>query len=758
MGYKVTFDKTIYYDPSKRYTVISVKTADPNIPEKARSTYKYRDHMIRFTAIGYGLPMTDSVEMVLDGEWESTKHGYQLKVQRWEEIIPRTLDGVQSYLSSGIIKGIGSKTAADIVERFGTASLDILENQPEKLLEIKGITEVKLDGIKASYMEHRAIRDLMTFLAPFKVTPKTATRIHQFFGSESLQIITKRPYELCRISGFGFKRVDEIARKTSCLPNDPIRIRGALFYILDESRNRDGHLYLEKESMCKTALALLNEKLSETQAFVEMREVTEELYNIIVRKELIADSGCIYLPRCYENEAYVSRRVAEILDASKQGIDITVVLAEAKKSLGVVPSPKQEDAVIMAFSHDLSIITGSPGTGKTTVLKLVIAIYQKICCDGKILLTAPTGRASRRMSESTGFQNSKTLHSALGLVSSDDSESFLNSRNMVDADLLIIDESSMIDMWLASELFSRIKAGTKVVMVGDADQLPSVGAGNVFREFISCGLVPVTTLDQIFRQSKDSLIAHNAKFINENRTKLYYGNDFVFDKSDTPLQASLHIQRLYVNEIAEKGIENVQILSPFRSDGVASAEKLNDAIRELVNPATDDKDELKVGLRLFRVNDRIMQTKNKNGISNGDLGFIRAIKNSKSRDPAIVIEFTGLRTVEYDASELGNVDLSYAITIHKSMGSEYDTVIIPILTAHSILLYRNLIYTAVTRAKQRVILVGQFAALFTGIHKNRIDKRNTLLGRRIESFYNTLSNAAEDKKGGAPPEQLRLTG
>ena len=758
MGFKATYDKTIFHDPIKDYAVISLKTADPSIPEKARSSYKYRDHLIRFTAKGYGLPKTDAVELLLDGDWESSKHGCQLKIHSWEEIVPRTNDGIRSYLASGLIKGIGAKTASDIVERFGISTLDILDNQPEKLLEIKGITEVKLEAIKDSYMENRAIRDLMTYLAPFNVTPKTATKIHQFFGSASLQVIKSRPFELCRISGFGFKRVDEIARKTGCKANDPLRIRGALFYVLDESRGIDGHLYLVKEKMCKASLTLLNERLPEHETPVEMREVTEELYNIIMKKELIADNGCIYLPRCYETETYVSRRVAEILAGSQCGVDITVALAEAKRDLAIVPSPKQEEGVIMAFNHDISIITGSPGTGKTTVLKLVIDIFQRLNKNGKILLTAPTGRASRRMSESTGFPNAKTLHSALGLVTSDDDDSFLNSREMVDADLIIIDEFSMVDMWLASELFSRIKAGTKILMVGDADQLPSVGAGNVFREFISCGLVPVTVLDQIFRQSKDSLIAHNAKFINQNRTKLYYGNDFVFDECGTPAQAALHIQRIYLDEINDKGVENVQILSPYRSDGPASAEKLNEVIRELVNPAVEDTEELKVGVRVFRVNDRIMQTKNKNGVSNGDVGFIRSIKNGSTNDPAVEIEFTGLRTVEYDPSELGNVELSYAMTVHKAMGSEYDTVIIPILAAHSILLYRNLIYTAVTRAKERVILVGQTASLFMGIHKSRIDKRNTLLGSRIEACYKVLTRPAEERRGGKASEQLRPTG
>ncbi|MHB8061765.1 MAG: ATP-dependent DNA helicase [Ruminiclostridium sp.] len=420
-------------------------------------------------------------------------------------------------------------------------------------------------------------------------------------------------------------------------------------------------------------------------------------------------------------------------------------------------SKKQEDAVNMAFRHNLSIIAGSPGTGKTTVLKTVIEVFQRIKKNGKILLTAPTGRASRRMAESTGFLGAKTLHSALGLVTSDEEDRYKNSQDPIDADLIIIDEFSMVDMWLAFELFSHIKYSTKILMVGDADQLPSVGAGNVFREFIACGLIPVTILDEIFRQSKDSLIAHNAKFINENNTRLYYGSDFIFRECETQQQAAILIQKIYMEEIAKDGVENVQILSSFRSDGEASAEKLNDAIRELVNPFTHNDEELKVGTRVFRVNDRVMQTKNKGGISNGDVGFVRSIEHGKANDSSVTIEFTDSRLVRYDAADLGIIDLAYAMTVHKAMGSEYKTVIIPMLSAHTILLYRNLIYTAVTRAKMRVVLVGQRSSLFLAIHRSKIDKRNTLLGSRIALYHKALMEDAQAEAVGIKPEPMKLT-
>ncbi len=747
MSYRVTYDKPIFSNPENGYCVIRVKTADTSIPEKARSIYRFRDHLIRFTATGYGLPQTDAVEFELDGEWEDTKYGYQLTVEHWREIVPQTIAGVRGYLASGLIKGIGEKTADAIVERFGVNALDILDRHPERLLEIKGITESKLEDIKDSYMESRVLRDLMAYLAPYKVTPKTAMKIHQEFGSASVHIVRTKPYELCRISGFGFKKVDDIALNTICRPNDPLRIRGALLYALRQSHNKEGHLFLTTEALCKNTLILLNEKLL-PQIHVKIREVTDALYDTVMCGELKASKSSIYLPRSFEMEDSVARRVAIMLQAPDDRMNISSELANIKRELGITLSKKQDSAVNMVFNHNLCIITGPPGTGKTTILQVVIHVFRGIKANGKLLLAAPTGKASRRMAESTGISDAKTLHSAMGLISSNEEDSYLNSTELIDADFIIIDEFSMADMWLVFQLFSRLKPGTKLLLVGDANQLPSVGAGNVFREFISCGRIPVTVLDEIFRQSKDSFIAHNAKFILENNTELFYGNDFNFIKCKTQEEAAMWIQRLYLEEIAKVGIENVQILSPYREDGEASAEKLNEAIRDLVNPASADTPELKVGNRIFRVNDRVIQTKNKRGISNGDVGFVRSIQPD-SKNPTLTIEFSDSRSsrlMEYDATALDIIELAYAMTVHKAMGSEYRTIIMPILSAHSILLYRNLVYTAITRAKQRVLLVGQIKYLYKAIHKNKIDKRNTWLGYRIDQYCQALQE--EKKKAG----------
>lgn len=744
MSYTGTYDRTIFFNPVNKYCIVSIKTDDKNVPIHARSAYKHRDHLIRFTAVGYDLPRTDAVRLELDGEWKNDeKHGYQLQVEQWKEVVPRTRDGVQGYLASGLLKGIGEKTAAAIVSRFGVEALDILEYHPERLLEIKGITEDKLTDIKESYAQSRMLRDLMTLLSPYKVTPKTALKIYQHFGSSSLDILQKSPYALCQISGFGFKRVDAIVRKTDCRLNDPMRIQGALYYALEDSKGKEGHLFLESGELVKAALSLLNDKIPVPQMRLSQQEVEDQLQDMILNGVVVSNRKNIYLPRTFALEDETAKNVVRILLERPPQINITHTLDGIKRQMGISLSQRQEEAVKMAFQYNLSIITGGPGTGKTTVLRTVLEVYQKLYEKGKILLAAPTGRASRRMAESTGFAQAKTLHSALGLVSEDDENGFQKRSQTLDAGLIIIDEFSMVDMWLAKQLFTRLEAGTKIVLVGDADQLPSVGAGNVFRELIGCGLIPVTVLDEIFRQSKDSLIAHNAKLINEGRTDFYYGEDFKFIKCKSQPEAAGIIQKIYLEEIAKSGIEQVQILSPFRSEGEVSAEKLNEEIREQVNPAAEDAAEIKVGLKIFRMGDRVMQTKNKGDISNGDVGFVRSIRKDEADADRVAIEFSDSRSVEYSLEDMGTIELAYAMTAHKAMGSEYDTVIIPILSANTILLFRNFVYTAITRAKRRVFLVGQKDVLFMAIHRTKIDKRNTLLGQRITLYYKAYAKKAE---------------
>lgn len=746
MGYVGTYERTIYYNPVNKYSIISVKTSDQSIPQQARSAFLHRDRMIRFTAVGHELPQTDKVSMILDGEWENGKHGYQLKVEKCEEIVPQTKEGVYGYLSSRLIKGVGEKTAALIVERFGADALRVLENEPERLLEIRGITQDKLEDIKDSYAESRCVRDLMILLTPFNITAVTAMKIYQHFGSRSVDILQKNPYDLCKVSGFGFKRVDAIVRKGNCPLNSPMRIHGAVFATLDSQRNEKGHLYLGKEALAKTTVKLLNENTEAGQVIVKPEEVEEVITDMILKGEVVSSNDNIYQINCFVQEDETARKVAEMLSVAPATENISEALDYVRQNLGISLSQRQSEAVYMAFRNNISIITGSPGTGKTTVLRAVIEVYQKLYPEGKILLAAPTGRASRRMAESTGRDDAKTLHSMLGLLGDNEPINKEKQKQPLDADFIIVDESSMIDMWLAWKFFSRLQLKTRVLLVGDVDQLQSVGAGDVFRELINCGLIPVTILDEIFRQKAGSLIAHNGQKINRANIDLEYGDDFQFVKCSSQEAAADMICRIFCQQVKKHGIEKVQILSPFRSDGLAAVEPLNLAIRELVNPAKGETVDLKVGKNFFRVGDKVMQTKNNEQASNGDIGYIRYMERDEKNEMKITIEFSGKRIVEYNMEDMTHMELAYATTVHKAMGSEFEIVIMPILRSHYIMLNRNIVYTAITRAKEKMISIGQKKALVMAILKTATGKRNTMLGERIGNYRKAFLRREELKK------------
>jgi len=401
--------------------------------------------------------------MELDGEWQNGKHGLQLQVQACTEIVPQTRDGVQGYLSSRLIKGVGAKTAALIVERFGADALKVIEKEPEKLLEIRGITPAKLEEIKASYLESRCLRDIMILLAPFQITPPTATKIYEHFGAKSVEILQKNPFELCQIPGFGFKRVDAILQKNNYPLNSPMRIQGAIFSVLDTQKNDQGHLYCESEALIVSAFKLLNERVPSPDQRVPKEAISDALQNMILGGKVVAPQGKVYQTTSFVQEDETALKIAQMLTVPAESVDITSILEHIRSSLGIALSQRQSEAVYMAFRSNLSIITGSPGTGKTTVLRAIIEVFKYLYPDKKIVLAAPTGRASRRMAESTGRDDAKTLHSLLGLLGEG---GFVRNQEKepLDADLIIVDESSMIDMWLARHFFNRIRPGTKVIL------------------------------------------------------------------------------------------------------------------------------------------------------------------------------------------------------------------------------------------------------------------------------------------------------
>lgn len=731
-----TYEKTIYKDESCGFCICAYRTNDDTAPAAARKAGG-RDGCIRFTATGYLLPETGAVKVDLNGHWEKSRYGPQLAVDSYREILPTTEAGILGYLSSGLIKGIGPKTARLLVDTFGLDTLQVLEQSPERLLGIKGIAAKKLERIVSTYQDSRALREIVSFLAPFGVSVRKCSQIREAYGGQAIQVLKTSPYALCRINGFGFKTVDAIARRMHTRPDDAQRIQGALLYTLEEA-SRAGHLYLPKDGLIRQASRLLKEGAPGTE--IADRTIAAQVYELAMQRALCVCGDAVYRRRLYEAETRTAELVAAL---ARQPVrtypNLEAVLAQSQNEQGLMLSTRQCEAVRCCLRQPFSILTGGPGTGKTTVLRVILDVYRKLE-GGAILQAAPTGRAARRMMQSTGLP-AGTLHSVLGLVAKGEGSAYhTKGLTPLAADFVVVDETSMMDIFLAEELFRRIRPGSKVLLVGDADQLPSVGPGNVFRDLIRSGVLPVTRLDTVFRQSGASRIALNAQLIRQNRATLLEGPDFEFLPCADEPEASAMIQRLYQEEIARVGIEQVQVLSPFASRGAVSVKSLNPVLRDLVNPARFCVQEWKVGDTLFREGDRIVQTKNQGEISNGDTGVVRAIHKNEEGEITALLDFGDGRTVEYDERDMAHIQLAYALTIHKSQGGEYSVVILPMLPGFYKLLSRNLVYTAITRAKKRVILVGQKKALYMAIHKDGSDQRNSMLANRLSALFSCKDN------------------
>lgn len=724
------FDRSIFQS-ANGYCVFSYSTKDDTVPAAARSTAYHRDKKIRITAVGYNLPATDAIDVDLTGSWQQSKYGLQLMVESFDQVLPQDTNGIVAYLSSGLIKGIGPETAKAIVARFGTQTLDVMEKTPEQLLSVKGIAKTKLKKIIASYEETYKLRELTAYLAPYGVSMKKISKIQEAFGDNSLRVVQSDPFQLCRIRGFGFLTVDAIARKTKVSLRNPLRYAGAIHYCLEDARS-NGHLFLPHDELVDKCYELLNRDCE--GEVVPYYDVQGAISQEVTAKHIYNENGRIYLSFERLCEVKTAKRIVSMLlsdDMPKvPNLDKQIQITESKLEHNLAPS--QREAVKLCLSHPCSIMTGGPGVGKTTTLKAILEIYHRVFPDHEILLAAPTGKASRRMSEQTGFPAS-TLHSAMGILCDDDIES--GDAEYLPADFVVVDECSMVDMRLAYALFERLKPGVKLLFVGDPDQLPAVGAGNVLREMIRCGIIPTAVLDTVFRQANNSRIALNAYAVNHNDTKLLYGDDFIMQDVQTSEDAANLVMKCFFDEVSANGIENVQILSPFRRRGVVCADALNVAIREMINPHRRGVNELKCGSKVFREGDRVIQTRNCDGVSNGDVGVITRIYVDEDGEDIIEIRLLDGRELIYTSEKMDNVDLSYCISIHKSQGAEFPTVIIPLLKEHYIMLRRNLLYTAISRAKSKVILIGQRQAVFTAIHKSDVDKRNTMLADRIAVYY-----------------------
>lgn len=721
--------RKIYYNDENGYTIASYKTYQ-TIPESAvNQSFKNGESV--FTAIGTAIPFIKGIDTGLEGKWIKTSYGLQLSVTESQIFMPTTKEGITCYLASGLIKGIGPVTANRIVNRFGEDTLKIFDTQPEKLLEVKGITKSKLETILGSYSESRSLRELMQYLAPLKVGPKRVSEICDYFGSKALQIVKEKPFRLCELSGFGFESVDIIARRNKNFrPDDTLRIKAAILQVLSNAED-DGHLYLEGRNIVRQAAELLNYGIY--RQAVETRLIKDIGNEMVFFDELLAAEGhYLYSMKNYTAEKMAAVHILRVMNNKQPVYDIERELDEVQGTTHMVLAKQQKEAVRRVFANSLSIITGGPGTGKTTVERIILKVFEKKERKKTALLCAPTGRASHNMVISTGYP-AMTIHKAL-YITGEEEEINLDLTEELEEDLIIVDEMSMVDMWLFYVLISKVKNGARVVFIGDPDQIPSVGPGNVFKEMIDSGVIPVTVLDVQFRQAEGSRIIINALKMNNGDTDLLFGDDFQFISVDSDEVAAEVIADLYQKKLeANHGdTDMVQVLTPFRQDTAVGANSLNKKLRELVNPQVPGCLEMKLGSSVFRLQDKVMQLKNKEEVSNGDMGIVTDIYQNEDGTPALVVRFEDGRIGEYASEDYGLLMLAYAATIHKSQGSAYPSVIIPVLPCFKRMLKRNIYYTAVTRAKCEVTLVGDWAAFCEAVMTDDREKRNTKLAYRIQ--------------------------
>ena len=679
----------------------------------------------RFKAVGYCLPTSDKVRYNMTGKWsKSQKHGIQFEVERYEEVITPTREGIIAYLASGQIRGIGKKTAERIYDTFGQETLQVLDQEPKKLLTVRGISEKKLRKIVDSYLANRGARDVIAFLAPHGVSPSRAVRLYREYGEETMDIVRNHPYRLCELAGIAFRTADKLAMSMGIDPLSSERIDQALLYTLTDAETK-GHLCLEKHAFLKECLKLLD-TAGMTQDMAASRAV-----RLIQEDRLVTYGDSVFKAKTAGIEESLAYEIVRKMRGSVEEYpDLDDSISGEERVLRFRLAPEQREAVKMGLTSKLCVITGGPGTGKTSVQRALLDLYKKRFPAARIVCCAPTGKAARRMEQSTGVP-SATVHRVLGLIANEDGQ--YGDPETLDADLVLVDEVSMLDVYLAEKLFRSIPATARLILVGDSDQLPSVGPGAVLKEIIASGRVPVVRLDQVFRQKNGSRIAANAKLIRHGNLSLEYGPDFEFyDSTDMSVSAEI-IESLYLQETDRCGIDNVVLLSPYRQKTETGANALNQRLQGKVNPPADGKMDAVHGQRRFRTGDKVMQIKNCEDINNGDVGYITSITGTQT-ESVIRIDFGDGRLVDYENADLDMLDLGYACTVHKSQGSEYKSVIINLQCAHSVMLVRPLIYTAITRAKEKVLIVGERRALCTAIRRIDTEQRGTKLAQRIREF------------------------
>jgi exodeoxyribonuclease V alpha subunit len=709
-------ERITYTNPENGYTVAQMKV---------------RGARQMVTVVGNLVDPVPGEVMELSGRWKvHPRFGEQFEVQTYRTTAPATVTGIRKYLGSGLIKGIGPVMAKRIVTRFGKETLEVIENAPERLAEIQGIGEKRIAMIKAAWAEQKEIRAVMMFLQSHNVSAGYATKIFKQYGSDAIEVVSENPYQLAAdIFGIGFLTADRIASSLGFEKDSRLRLRAGVLYVLNQMAE-DGHVFYPYNPLLEKAGEMLE---------VDAYPLADAVSHMARAKHVVMESiaapdtdTAVYLSKYYTCETGIAAMVKRLLRTPKaiRAIDTDRALAWVQQRLAFTLAEKQAEAVSAAVRSKVMVITGGPGTGKTTIIRAVLEIFGKLSVN--IRLAAPTGRAAKQMSEATKFPAS-TIHRMLSFnVQSGGFQK--NADNPLDCDILIVDEASMIDTVLMYHLLKAVPRGATVILVGDVNQLPSVGAGHVLEDIIGSGRVPVLRLKEIFRQARQSRIIVNAHRINQGYMPRIDaaedGSDFYFIEKEEPEAVLELILSLAESRIPKSfgfdPLADIQVLSPMHK-GLVGAANLNRELQKRLNPGEEGVTQ---GTATFCRGDKVMQIRNNydKGVFNGDIGRVCGL-DREARE--VRVDFDG-RRVAYDFTELDELVLAYAVSVHKSQGSEYPVVIVPVVTQHYILLQRNLIYTAVTRGRQLVVVVGTRKAMAIAIKNNRTQQRYTRLDLRLK--------------------------
>ncbi|MDK2991511.1 MAG: exodeoxyribonuclease alpha subunit [Clostridiales bacterium] len=696
------------------------------------------------TAVGYMPYVAVGEQLLLRGQWVlHPDYGQQFKVESYESYKPTDLKGIERYLASGMIAGIGPSTAKKLVQHFGEKTLDIMQCDPDRLTEIEGIGKSKAEKIAASFAKQAELRQVMVFLQSHGITPSYAVKIYNQYGTETQRILSENPYRMAEdIYGIGFKTADRMAQSLGIDRMSPYRVACGTKYVLSQASN-EGHTFLPRSLLIERAVALLE---------VDNDMVSSALTALAISRDIFfepdQEDTRVYLAPFY----YAETGVAAKLYSLASGVDICDAagleerLKAIQKEQGIILAEQQRKAVITALTEGIVVITGGPGTGKTTAINCIIRLMMEQGL--KVVLTAPTGRAAKRMTQATGY-DAMTIHRLLEYTfSEDEGDSFQrNEKKPLECDAVIVDEVSMVDIILMHNLLKAMRSGMRLVLVGDADQLPSVGPGNVLRDIIGSDIIPVVKLEQVFRQASHSMIVTNAHRINHGQ--MPYINvkdgDFFMEVKEGQNQIMQTVIQLCTQRLPSyygyDPLKDIQVLSPMKK-GVAGVWNLNAQLQQRLNPPAPHKPERSVSEIIFRLGDRVMQIKNDynvlwqkreggeegQGVFNGDVGYIAHINDEEQ---CLTVLFDDDKEVVYDFGQLDELQLAYAISVHKSQGSEFPVVVMPIVSGPPMLMARNLLYTAVTRAKELVVLVGRSEHLRGMINNDFVVQRYSGLKERL---------------------------